>query len=191
LHGGHFYIVSGGSNELLNPHLATLRSSRFHDFRGQSYAVDIVEVGPHGTRVKGLLSRNPEDYLIFGKTVYAPCAGIVIRARDGFPDMRPPEPDREHLAGNYILLECADYQVLMAHFLNGSVMVKAGDVVDKGAPIARVGNSGNSGEPHLHIHAQRPAETEHFMSGDPLPIVLGGRYLVRNDQVQSRQLDCP
>ena len=47
--------------------------------------------------------------------------------------------------------------------------------------IGQVGNSGNTSEPHLHIHAQRPAENDAFLSGEPLPIRLNGRFLVRND----------
>jgi hypothetical protein len=37
-----------------------------------------------------------------------------------------------------------------------------------------------------HIHAQRPAPAGHGpLSGDPLPIRFNGRYLVRNDRVQT------
>ena len=53
-----------------------------------------------------------------------------------------------------------------------------------GAVIGLVGNSGNSHEPHLHVHAQRPAAAgEEPFSGDPLPMRFDGRYLVRNDRV--------
>ena len=41
--------------------------------------------------------------------------------------------------------------------------------------------AGNTSEPHLHIHAQRPAESGDFLSGEPLPITLNGRFLARND----------
>jgi len=42
----------------------------------------------------------------------------------------------------------------MAHLSPGSIQVKVGDHVTVGQPIAKVGNSGNTSEPHLHIQAQ-------------------------------------
>ena len=50
--------------------------------------------------------------------------------------------------------------------------------------IAEVGNSGNSGEPHLHIHAQRPGPPAAPLGGEPLPITLGGRSPVRGDRIE-------
>jgi hypothetical protein len=51
-------------------------------------------------------------------------------------------------------------------------------------PSLKVGNSGNTGEPHLHIHAQRPGPPGAPWSGDPLPIRFDGRFLVRGERVQ-------
>jgi hypothetical protein len=52
--------------------------------------------------------------------------------------------------------------------------------------VGQVGNSGNSHEPHLHVHAQRPAQRGALLSGDPLPIHFDGRYLARNDRMVVR-----
>jgi hypothetical protein len=105
---------------------------------------------------------------------------------DGLPDMPPPQPDRTHIAGNHVLLECDGVHVLLAHFQRGTVRVRREQSIEAGAVIGHVGNSGNSNEPHLHIHAQRPAPAgAEPLSGDPLPIRLGGRYLVRNDRVSA------
>jgi hypothetical protein len=58
--------------------------------------------------------------------------------------------------------------------------------------LGLVGNSGNTNEPHLHIHVQRPAAPgRELLSGDPLPIRLSGRFLVRNDRVSSRRTAFP
>ena len=59
--------------------------------------------------------------------------------------------------------------------------------MEPGHVLGRVGNSGNTGEPHLHVHAQRPGSTIAPLSGEPVPIRLGGRYLVRNDRVHSHR----
>jgi murein DD-endopeptidase MepM/ murein hydrolase activator NlpD len=40
------------------------------------------------------------------------------------------------------------------HLSQGTIQVKVGDRVKLGQPIARVGNSGNTSEPHVHIQAQ-------------------------------------
>ena len=65
----------------------------------------------------------------------------------------------------------------------GSVRVHPGDYVTLDTPLGAVGNSGNSGEPHLHVHAQRAGRIWDPFSGDPLPVRFDGRYLVRNDRV--------
>jgi murein DD-endopeptidase MepM/ murein hydrolase activator NlpD len=40
---------------------------------------------------------------------------------------------------------------MMGHLQRGSVQVERGQVVEEGAPLARVGNSGNTTAPHLHF----------------------------------------
>jgi hypothetical protein len=59
--------------------------------------------------------------------------------------------------------------------------VRPGDSITAGTVLGSVGNSGKTGEPHLHVHAQRPSATPAFLGGDPLPIRFDGRFLARND----------
>jgi murein DD-endopeptidase MepM/ murein hydrolase activator NlpD len=66
-----------------------------------------------------------------------------------------------------------------------SVAVRTGDDVIEGQVIGRVGNSGNTDEPHLHIHAQAPGSAAEPMSGAPVPIRLDGKFLARNDRVRA------
>jgi murein DD-endopeptidase MepM/ murein hydrolase activator NlpD len=42
----------------------------------------------------------------------------------------------------------------MGHLKQGSVMVQVGDVVRQGQPLAAVGNTGHTNEPHLHLQVQ-------------------------------------
>ena len=185
LRDGDYLIVNGGSKLSVNAHLMTLDSSsaRFHAYRGQSYGVDIVKLDRWGLRASGLLTPEPSAYNIYGTVVYAPCTGEVIAALGDLPDMQVPQVDREHMAGNHVLLRCKDADVLLGHFKPGSLRVKLKDQVTVGRRIAEVGNTGNTGEPHLHIHAQRAGTASEPLSGDPLPIRLSGRFLVRNDRV--------
>jgi murein DD-endopeptidase MepM/ murein hydrolase activator NlpD len=49
------------------------------------------------------------------------------------------------------------------------VRVQAGERVRRGQPLGRVGNSGNSSEPHLHFHLQ---DSPTPLSGIGLPLVF-------------------
>lgn len=109
-----------------------------------------------------------------------------MRSSDGQPDSRPPGQAPETLEGNHVILECRDVWILLAHMQRGSVRGVTGDSVGVGQPLGVVGNSGNSSEPHLHIHAQRPGRADAPLGGDPLPLTFGGRQLVRNDRVDTR-----
>jgi len=61
-----------------------------------------------------------------------------------------------------------------------SVRVVAGQELQTGERLGEAGNSGNTGEPHLHIHAQTPGTADAPLAGTPLPIRIGGRYRYRN-----------
>lgn len=185
LKGGEYLVVNGGGSIGINAHLMTLDASiaRFHAYRGQSYGVDIVELDSWGLRANGLLPPQPGAYKIYGVPVYAPCTGEVIAAFDGLPDMQVPQTDRDHMAGNHVMLRCKQADVLLGHLKPGSLKVARGQRITAGQPVANVGNSGNTGEPHLHIHAQLAGTATAPFSGNPLPMRLDGRFLVRNDRL--------
>ena len=165
LRGGWFAIAQGGGNKLLNHHSGHVQ---------QNYAADITALNDAGFRARGLLPPERESYAIFGAEVVSPCTGMVIDSYDGLPDLFPPETDRQFPPGNHVVVACDGIHVTLAHLMSGSVMVKRGDVLEAGEPIARAGNSGNTTEPHLHIHAV-DAET-----GQAVPMSFGGRIPVRN-----------
>lgn len=179
---GTYLVANGGSSELINPHLKTLTAERFRSYRGQSYALDVVRVGAWGSRSSGMSPDDPTGYAIFGDTLRAPCAGRVVRAVDGAPDRLPEGREPETLEGNVVIVECEGAWVVLAHLQQGSVAVRQGDRVSVGETVGLVGNSGNSDEPHLHIHAQTPGTTSDPLGGEPLPITIDGRHLVRNDR---------
>jgi hypothetical protein len=186
LRGGTYLVLNGGGHELINSHLATLSGDRFRPWRGQSYGVDVVKVDELGLRAPGIRPRDPAVYAIFGEPLYAPCTGEVVAASDGAPEMPPPQKDRQHMAGNHVLLDCEGTWVLLGHMQKGSVRVRQGEKVATGQQIGRVGNTGNTDEPHLHIHAQRPGTAEAPLSGDPLPLRFGDRYPVRNARIRAQ-----
>lgn len=183
---GRYMVGHGGSNPLVNGHMRTLDASveRFRAWRGQSYAVDFFGLGAWGRRARGWRPADPAAYAIFGARLHAPCDGRVIAAEGGMPDFRVPEEDPVNRLGNHLILRCDGAEIVLAHMRQGSVTVAAGDIVATGDLMGEVGNSGASTEPHLHIHAQRPASAgEPPISGDPLALRIDGRFLVRNDRL--------
>lgn len=186
LKNGTFYVVNGGYSILINPHMKTLARSSLAGYQAQSYALDVVRLDRFGRRADGLWPTDLRRYHIFGEPVYAPCAGVVARTEDRLPDRKPPELDRQNPAGNFVLLECGESAVLLAHLMQSSLTVKPGEGVQTGQLLGRVGNSGLSTEPHLHLHAQRRSSEGGFLSADPLPVRIDGRSLVRNSRLIAR-----
>jgi len=149
----------------------------------QHYALDILMLNAAGLRARGLYPRALERYAIFGAEVVSPCDGRVAAAVDGLPDLLPPERDGANRAGNHVALEWHGATIYLAHLMRGSVSVRAGETVRAGQLLGRVGNSGNTTEPHLHIHAEEGPYPGRFSGSPALPLRFAGRFLVRNDRV--------
>jgi hypothetical protein len=181
---GTFLVVNGGYSTFVNAHLATLTGERARPYRGQSYGVDIVQLNAAGMRARGLLPSDPGAYAIFDHRVVAPCDGSVVNGFGEAPDLPPPTVDRAHMAGNHVILDCGGIWVLLGHLKRHSVTVHAGDRVSTGQTLGRVGNSGNTTEPHLHIHAQTPGTFAEPLSGSPVLFTIDGEDLRRNRRLR-------
>lgn len=186
---GRYLVGHGGSNVLVNGHMRTLDRSveRFRPWRGQSYAVDFFGLGPWGLRARGWRPADPAAYAIFGAELRAPCEGTVVAAEGSMPDFDVPNEDPVNRLGNHVILRCGAAEIVLAHMRQGSVTVAPGDRVAVGDRLGAAGNSGASTEPHLHIHAQRPApEGAPPISGEPLALRIEGRFLVRGDRLSGK-----
>lgn len=164
---GAYLVLQGGSHPAANYHV--------HDPQ-QRYALDLAKLNAAGMRARGLYPDDANAYAIFGDTVISPCDGTIVAAADAFPDASRISLDTKNPAGNYVIVRCGDVDVTLAQLRRGSVAVRTGARVTRGAPLARAGNSGNSTEPHLHIHAVR--------NGAGVPLRFDGRWLVRNSIVR-------
>lgn len=187
---GTYLVANGGSTETINGHFITLdpKTERQRAYRGQSYGVDLVKLDKWGLRSSGWRPADPAAYAIFGEPVLAPCAGKVVAASDGMADMMVPQTDTSRLEGNHVYISCGDFAVLLAHLQKNSVLVRDGDRVVQGEQIGKVGNSGQSSEPHLHVHVQRIAERGAPMfSADPVFVTFESNFLVRNERVRSKK----
>jgi Peptidase family M23 len=186
---GNYLVANGGAGPSVNAHATFLDQSvpARAPYWGIAHGVDIIALDRWGLRTDGVMPVDPRRYAIFDRPVFAPCAGTVIVAIDGLPDMAIPQGDRSHLAGNHVILRCTEADILLGHFREDSVRVRAGQRVKTGDQVAQVGNSGNTSEPHLHINAQMPGTTAAPFSGAPIPIRIEGRYLSRNDRIVVQQ----
>lgn len=111
------------------------------------------------------------DYHAYNRPVRAPADGRVAGVHDGEPDATPGEPEPSRRGGNQIVLEVAPGEYLfLLHLKAGSIRVAAGQQVRRGEILARVGNSGNSTEPHLHLHLQ---DTPSIERGQAIPFYFG------------------
>jgi hypothetical protein len=178
LNGPFWYVVHGGSNGFMNPH---------RHVRAQGYALDVTALHPFGMRAKGLIPDDLSSYLAFGTEVTAPCSGRVVATENEHLDQRPLVMNSTNLAGNHVTIACEGVFVMLAHLKQGSVTVALDDEVRVGQPIGKIGNSGSTTEPHLHIHAVRePRETspdldDILFEGEPMAIIFDGEFLTRND----------
>ena len=183
---GSYYVVSGGTEPVGNPHMKVLTSDEWPDYTGQGYALDLVRLNRWGMRASGLSPMDRRAYAIYGTPVHAPCSGPVVGARGDLPDYDPPDQDLDQKAGNYVVVACGDARVVLAHLKQGSLEVSEGDEVETGDLLAEIGNSGKTSEPHLHIHAQTPAEQGFFMSGRPRHVRFDGEFLSQTDVVEAQ-----
>ena len=91
-----------------------------------------------------------------GVDVLAAAPGRVARLRDGEPDVSVRTTGAGAVAGK----ECGNgvvvdhgggWETQYCHLAKGSVRVKPGDVVQAGTPMGKVGLSGDTEFPHLHM----------------------------------------
>jgi len=169
---GSFIVLNGGNSPFTNAHFRV---------RPQDFALDIVGINAIGNRAALFgSSRDLQSYVIYGSPIISPCDGRISVVVNDLPDLIPPTRDTEYPAGNHVLIECEGVEILLAHMQQGSAVVTVNDTVITGDLLGKVGNSGNTTEPHLHIHAEQLGEPGVILDGRAVPITIGGRFLVRN-----------
>jgi murein DD-endopeptidase MepM/ murein hydrolase activator NlpD len=140
----------------------------------EEFAHDFMRIGANGLPYSGE-GTSFTDYYAYGQPVLAAADGQVVAVLDDEPEdatllqrageslevyvQRIVERQNQQLArgargivGNHVIIRHGQEYSLYAHLKPGSVRVKPDEMVTRGQPLALVGSSGSSTEPHLHFH---------------------------------------
>lgn len=204
--GGELFVESGA--DLRSAH----RRASFTDGRrgilgrrrvSERHAIDLTRIDAGGAYREGP-REIPGSWFAWDLEVRSPARGTVVSVRDGVADNRllvrggVEQPDAEleeaaALLGNHVVLEIpGGRHLVLGHLRAGSVAVKPGDAVWEGALLGRVGLSGETAYPHLHVQLQRGTDV---LDAVPVPLVfacvrdLGGElrrpaWLTTGDRVR-------
>jgi tRNA A-37 threonylcarbamoyl transferase component Bud32 len=141
---GEWLVVNGGPSALINIH---------YRLANERDALDIERIVNGQERTGD--RKKWASYPSWGETLYSPADGKITRVVNDLDDNPLGQRDEEHVVGNHVVIDMGNSRfVLMAHLQKGSVLVKEGDAVRAGQPIAKSGNSGNTSGPHLHLQVQ-------------------------------------
>jgi hypothetical protein len=161
----------------------------------QEFAMDLVGANQKDAASFTDISRPKpgklSDYSIWGREVLAIGDGVVSEIGDKFPEERMSDPAKfakpgyaiglikelipkigwtNAVAGNYVVIDHANGEFsVYCHLQEGSIRVKPGDRVNKAMVIAKVGNTGNSGAPHLHFQLM---DSRNFLTANGLPMMF-------------------
>jgi hypothetical protein len=143
---------------------------------GERFAFDNMQIDDNFDKFyQGDPGQN-SSYFCYGDTLYAVADGVVTTCLDTITENDGNQHNHLNFkapidyAGNYLILNFGNGRYAMyAHCIKNSIMVKPGDTVKEGAPLALLGNSGNSDAPHLHFQI---GDTPDFFMCNGLPFVL-------------------
>jgi hypothetical protein len=143
-------------------HALFASAGRLYD--AQEFAIDFMRFDDQDRLWVGDKS-DPKDYIVYGAPVLAVADATVVAMTNNLPDQRPLSPSAvppTEADGNFIMLDLGDGRYAnYAHLAPGSVTVKVGERVKAGQQMALIGNSGQTGAPHLHFHVMdRPLLAE-------------------------------
>ena len=156
----HFYVLFFTNGEI---------------WTGERYAFDNMQLDEG---LNNFLNGDPlinESYYNYKDTLYAVANGIVVELQDNLPENNGNAQNVvinsiNEYPGNYIILDIGGgYYACYAHCAPNSFFVGINNVVEEGDPIGLLGNSGNSGGPHLHFSIN---DRPDFLFSYGLPFVI-------------------
>ena len=121
-----FIVLNGGNSPFTNAHFRV---------RPQKFALDLVGINAVGNRAALFSnSRNLQSYVVYDSPIISPCNARISAVVNDLPDLAPPARDTEKPAGNHVLIECKEIEVLLAHMQQGSSVVTVDDSMTRVSP---------------------------------------------------------
>ena len=115
------------------------------DFTGGPLSYD----GHQGTDIRVA----DQEALADAPPVTAPADGTVLRVRDDVADGAFPQGQD---CGNGLVLDHGDgLETQLCHLARGSITVGPGEAVARGQPVGRIGMTGRTEFPHVHLTVRR------------------------------------
>lgn len=179
---GRYLIAEGGDGKwsfLLNYHYGYGQHRRSQSNRSMRYAVDIIKINRWGMANNGLLPGDVQQYYVYGESIYSPCEGDVVWVENTAPDNVAYSGKYPYGIGNGVVIRQGHHVVVLGHFQAASVSVKVGERVIAGQYLGKIGNSGFTHRPHLHLQVST-CEDENYWQGRGVPIRFGGRFPTKN-----------
>jgi murein DD-endopeptidase MepM/ murein hydrolase activator NlpD len=166
------------ANGCCNPditHRGSVQSVNGALYDSQRFAIDWMRLDDQGRLVHGE-ENDVHNYNDYGADVLAVANAKVVSVLNTLEDQVPgrlPEPSSitiETVDGNHVVLDLGGgHFAFYAHLQKGSVKVRPGDSVKRGAVLGKLGNTGNTSAPHLHFHIMnRPSP----IAADGIPYVI-------------------
>jgi murein DD-endopeptidase MepM/ murein hydrolase activator NlpD len=118
-----------------------------------------------------------------GVNVLAAAPGRVLRVRDGVEDRSIRDAPADAVAGRecgngLVIAHGGGWETQYCHMRRGSLAVRPGDEVKAGAVLGKVGLSGNTEFPHLHITVRKDGKAvDPFAYGAPAGACRAGSSL--------------
>lgn len=156
----------------------------------QEFAFDVVGQSDIENLILGAQPHDISNYYIYHENVMAIGDGIVVDIGDKFPESKMSNPNEcsdeyltklftelvpeigfvNTLCGNYVVMDHENGEFsLYAHLSENTICVKKGDRVKQGTVVAKVGNTGNSTDPHLHFQLM---DSPNMLEANGLPIMF-------------------
>ncbi|MGH3907702.1 MAG: M23 family metallopeptidase [Pseudonocardiaceae bacterium] len=130
----------------------------------------------HAGRIVNGDPANVRSFVGYGAEVIAAADRTVVQTSDSLPDQPPgtlPDPSTitvDTVDGNHVILDIGrGLYLFYAHLQPGSVAVEPGQQVTRGQALGKLGNSGNTSAPHLHVHVMNGTSV---LGSDGRPYVI-------------------
>jgi hypothetical protein len=154
-------------------HMRSIQPVNGSLYLAQRFAIDWMKIDEENRLFVGA-PKDVNSYFGYGQNVLAVANARVVAVVDKFknqiPGVLPTKITLEEIDGNHVVLDLGNGQyVFYAHMQPNSIIVKEGDTVKKGQVIGRLGNTGNTSAPHMHLHVMAQPYT---LGSNGLPYVF-------------------